>query len=60
MDGVDLDCRTGSWDPCNFATQEPIRSIADLKGKRVFTFPTGGRFLKKFGVVPGYPALGRC
>lgn len=42
----------GSWDPCNFTTQEPIRSIADLKGKRVFTFPTGGRFLKKFGVVP--------
>ena len=43
---------TGSWDPCNFTTQEPIRSIDDLKGKRVFTFPTGGRFLKKFGVVP--------
>ena len=42
----------GSWDPCNFTTQEPIRSLADLKGKRVFTFPTGGRFLKKFGVIP--------
>ena len=26
--------------------------MADLKGKRIFTFPTGGRFLKKFGVVP--------
>jgi len=42
----------GAWDPCNFATREPIRSVADLKGKRVFTFPTGGRFLKRFGVVP--------
>ncbi len=42
----------GSWDPCNFTTQEPIRSLADLKGKRVFTFPTGGRFLEKFGVIP--------
>jgi len=42
----------GAWDPCNFATVEPINSLADLKGKRVFTFPTGGRFLKRFGVVP--------
>jgi TRAP-type mannitol/chloroaromatic compound transport system substrate-binding protein len=42
----------GSWDPCNFATKEPIRSLADLQGKRVFTFPTAGRFLAQFGVVP--------
>ncbi len=42
----------GSWDPCNFATVEPIRSVADLKGKRVFTFPTGGKFLSRLGVVP--------
>ncbi|MGB1238040.1 MAG: TRAP transporter substrate-binding protein [Pseudomonadales bacterium] len=42
----------GSWDPCNFTTKDPIRSLADLKGKRIFTFPTGGRFLEKFGVVP--------
>jgi len=42
----------GAWDPCNFATRQPIRSIKDLKGKRVFTFPTGGRFLQRFGVVP--------
>ncbi|OIQ50314.1 Monocarboxylate 2-oxoacid-binding periplasmic protein precursor [Pseudodesulfovibrio hydrargyri] len=42
----------GAWDPCNFATREPIRSVNDLKGKRVFTFPTGGRFLSRFGVVP--------
>lgn len=42
----------GSWDPCNFATKQPINSLADLNGKRVFTFPTAGRFLSKFGVVP--------
>ncbi|MDT8344588.1 MAG: TRAP transporter substrate-binding protein [Thermohalobaculum sp.] len=42
----------GSWDPCHFATKEPINSLADLKGKRVFTFPTAGRFLAQFGVVP--------
>ena len=42
----------GSWDPCHFNTVEPIRSVADLKGKRVFTFPTAGRFLARFGVVP--------
>ena len=43
---------TGSWDPCNFATKEPINSLADLQGKRVFTFPTAGRFMAQFGVVP--------
>ncbi|PWE33799.1 C4-dicarboxylate ABC transporter [Maritimibacter sp. 55A14] len=42
----------GSWDPCHFATKDPINSLADLKGKRVFTFPTAGRFLSRFGVVP--------
>lgn len=42
----------GAWDPCHFATREPIRRLADLKGKRIFTFPTAGRFLRKFGVVP--------
>lgn len=42
----------GSWDPCHFATKEPINKLADLKGKRVFTFPTAGKFLKRFGVVP--------
>ncbi len=42
----------GAWDPCNFATVDPIRSLDDLKGKRVFTFPTAGRFLQRFGVVP--------
>jgi len=42
----------GAWDPCNFSTKEPINSLSDLKGKRIFTFPTAGRFLKQFGVVP--------
>lgn len=42
----------GSWDPCNFATKQPINSLEDLKGKRIFTFPTAGRFLARFGVVP--------
>jgi len=42
----------GAWDPCNFATKNPINSLADLEGKRVFTFPTAGRFLARFGVVP--------
>ena len=42
----------GAWDPCHFATKEPINSLADLKGKRVFTFPTAGRFMSQFGVVP--------
>ena len=39
-------------DPCNFNTKEPIRSVADLSGKRLYTFPTAGRFLTQFGVVP--------
>ncbi|MEM7128441.1 MAG: TRAP transporter substrate-binding protein [Chloroflexota bacterium] len=42
----------GAWDPCHFATKEPIRSLGDLEGKRVFTFPTAGRFMEQFGVVP--------
>lgn len=42
----------GAWDPCHFATKEPINSLADLKGKRIFTFPTAGRFLAQFGVIP--------
>lgn len=42
----------GAWDPCHFATKDPINSLADLSGKRVFTFPTAGRFLAQFGVVP--------
>ncbi|MFN6978771.1 MAG: TRAP transporter substrate-binding protein DctP, partial [Gemmobacter sp.] len=39
-------------DPCNFNTKKPIRSLADLQGLRLYTFPTAGRFLAQFGVVP--------
>lgn len=42
----------GAWDPCHFNTVDPIRSLEDLNGIRVFTFPTAGRFLSQFGVVP--------
>ncbi len=39
-------------DPCNFNTKNPIKSVADLSGKKLYTFPTAGRFLAQFGVVP--------
>jgi len=39
-------------DPCHFVTKKPIRSLADLHGLRLYTFPTAGRFLGQFGVVP--------
>ncbi len=42
----------GSWDPCNFATTKPIRHLSDLKGLRIYMFPTGGQFMTQFGVVP--------
>ena len=42
----------GAWDPCHFNTTKPIRSLEDLKGLRVYTFPTAGKFLSRFGVVP--------
>jgi len=39
-------------DPCNFNTTKEITSLADLDGLRLYTFPTAGRFLTQFGVVP--------
>ncbi|PSR08348.1 MAG: C4-dicarboxylate ABC transporter, partial [Candidatus Arcticimaribacter sp.] len=39
-------------DPCNFNTTKEITSVADLDGLRLYTFPTAGRFLTQFGVVP--------
>jgi hypothetical protein len=38
-------------DPCNFNTKKDHQSLADLEGK-LYTFPTAGRFLTQFGVVP--------
>ncbi|MDR2353311.1 MAG: TRAP transporter substrate-binding protein [Deltaproteobacteria bacterium] len=46
----------GSWDPCNIATTTPINSLADLKGKKLYAFPSGGKFMSRFGVVPVSPA----
>jgi TRAP-type mannitol/chloroaromatic compound transport system substrate-binding protein len=43
---------SGAWDPCHFNTVKPINRLSDLKGKRIFTFPTAGKFLTRFGVVP--------
>lgn len=39
-------------DPCNFNTKKEITSLADLDGLKLYTFPTAGRFLSRFGVVP--------
>ncbi len=39
-------------DPCHFNTKKPIRSLKDMEGLRLYTFPTAGRFLSRFGVVP--------
>ncbi len=43
---------TGAWDPLHIFTKEPIRSLADMRGKRVFGVPTAGRFLSKYGLIP--------
>jgi TRAP-type mannitol/chloroaromatic compound transport system substrate-binding protein len=41
----------GAWDPCHFATKDPINSLADLKGKRVS--PSRPPAVpEQFGVVP--------
>ena len=42
----------GAWDPLHIFTKDPIRSLADMKGKRVFGVPTAGRFLSRYGLVP--------
>lgn len=39
-------------DPCNFNTKKEVKSLADLQGLKLYTFPTAGRFLSQFGVVP--------
>jgi TRAP-type mannitol/chloroaromatic compound transport system substrate-binding protein len=42
----------GAWDPLHIFTRDPIRSLADMRGKRVFGVPTAGRFLSRYGLVP--------
>ncbi len=42
----------GAWDPLHIFTKTPIRSLADMNGKRVFGVPTAGRFLSQYGLVP--------
>jgi TRAP-type mannitol/chloroaromatic compound transport system substrate-binding protein len=42
----------GAWDPLHIFTKDPIRSLKDLRGKRVFGVPTAGRFLARYGLIP--------
>ena len=42
----------GAWDPLHIFTKDPIRSLADMQGKRVFGVPTAGKFLSKYGMIP--------
>lgn len=42
----------GAWDPLHIFTKEPIRSLADMNGKRVFGVPTAGKFLSRYGLIP--------
>ena len=39
-------------DPCNFNTKKEITSLDDLQGLKLYTFPTAGKFLAQFGVIP--------
>ncbi|WP_201157806.1 twin-arginine translocation signal domain-containing protein [Rhodobaculum claviforme] len=43
---------SGAWDPLHIFTIDPIRSLADMRGKRVFGVPTAGRFLSRYGLIP--------
>lgn len=43
---------TGAWDPLHIFTKDPIRSLEDMRGKRVFGVPTAGRFLSRYGLIP--------
>ncbi|MDO5640820.1 MAG: twin-arginine translocation signal domain-containing protein [Paracoccus sp. (in: a-proteobacteria)] len=44
---------SGAWDPLHiFTVNKPIRSLADMRGLRVFGVPTAGRFLSRYGLIP--------
>ena len=51
VDGVEW-ISAGAWDPLHIFTKDPIRSLADMKGMRVFGVPTAGRFLSRYGLIP--------
>jgi TRAP-type mannitol/chloroaromatic compound transport system substrate-binding protein len=51
VDGVEW-LSAGAWDPLHIFTKEPIRSLGDMRGKRVFGVPTAGKFLSRYGLVP--------
>jgi TRAP-type mannitol/chloroaromatic compound transport system substrate-binding protein len=51
VDGVEW-LSAGAWDPLHIFTKDPIRSLADMNGKRVFGVPTAGRFLSRYGLIP--------
>ena len=42
----------GDWEPGHIFTKDPIRGLADMKGKRVFGGPSAGRFLSRYGLIP--------
>lgn len=43
----------GAWDPLHiFTVNQPIRSLSDMAGLRVFGVPTAGRFLARYGLIP--------
>lgn len=47
-------------DPAYIISREPIRKLADLKGKKIRVLGAGARVLKKLGVVPVGLASAEC
>ena len=50
----------GLWDPCNFATTKPLRSLADLNGAQGVHLPDGRPVHATLRRRPGDPALRGC
>ena len=49
----------GAWDPCHILTKKPIRSLADMKGKRVFGVPHRRQVPLSIRFGAGHLAVGR-
>ena len=49
----------GAWDPCHFATKDPIRSLADLEGQAGVYLPDGRALPFPVRRRAGEPAVGR-